>query len=193
MPTGSATPPLVGALGLLERAIGYTRTCLSLVTAEEMGRSTPCGRWDLRALLHHMDDSLAALQEAADVGYVDLAPGCGDAPVDIVGRLRTGACSLLGAWSRNDGAALVSVAGSPMTAGVLASTGALEVAVHGWDVARTCGVHRPLPPQLAEEMLDLVPLLVSDRDRPGRFAGPVDVPLLSPPGDRLIAYLGRHP
>ncbi|CAN5204050.1 maleylpyruvate isomerase family mycothiol-dependent enzyme [soil metagenome] len=192
MPNGAATAPLVGALGLLGRAIDYTRASLRLVTSEALTRPTPCRRWDLGALLRHMHDSLGTLHEAGAVGYVALEPA-EPGPGEIVSALRSRACDLLGAWSRNDGSELISVAGCPLTAGVLASTGALEVAVHGWDVARACGVRRPLPPELAAELLELVPLLVSDRDRPARFAAPVDVPPLAPAGDRLLAFLGRQP
>jgi uncharacterized protein (TIGR03086 family) len=194
MSTGPAAGALVGALGLFERAVGYTRASLQLVTLDRMANPTPCRGWDLRALLRHVDDSLAALQEAADVGYVGLDPDVtDDESADIVATLRTRVRSLLGAWTNNDGAALVSVAGRRLPASVLASTGALEIAVHGWDLAWACGHRRPLPPQLAEEMLGLVPLLVSDQDRPARFAAPVDVPPLAPPGDRLLAFLGRRP
>jgi uncharacterized protein (TIGR03086 family) len=198
MLTGPSPAPVVGALGLLERATGYTRTCLQLVTLEAMANRTPCRGWDLWLLLHHLDDSLAALQEAADVGYVDLDPdgdGCGNdrESADIGVRLRTRVSSLLGALSNNDGSTLVSVAGRPLTAGVLASTGALEIAVHGWDVARACGHPRPLPPRLAEELLELAPLLVSEQDRPARFATAVPVPPMASSGDQLLAFLRRRP
>jgi len=63
--------------------------------------------------------------------------------------------------------------------------------VHGWDVARACGVDRPLPAALAVELLDLLPLVVGDADRPRRFAEPVDVPLHARPSTRLLAALGR--
>jgi uncharacterized protein (TIGR03086 family) len=69
----------------------------------------------------------------------------------------------------------------------------VEIAVHGWDVAQACGRPRPIPPQLAEELLQLAPLLVTDADRPGRFAPPVAVPAGASPGDRLVAFLGRGP
>lgn len=197
MSIGPATASLVGAFGLLERAVGYTRSTLQLATSEELGRATPCPGWDLRALLLHLDDSLVALQEAADVGYVDPDPtaghGEGEPPGDISAMVRARTSSLLGAWSNRDGPSLVSVAGRPLTAELVASTGALEVAVHGWDVARACGNRRPVPPLLAEELLELVPLLVTDRDRPSQFAAPVDVPAQAAPGDRLVACLGRRP
>jgi hypothetical protein len=69
----------------------------------------------------------------------------------------------------------------------------VEVAVHGWDVARACGVDRPIPPALAGELLELCPLLVDDADRPGRFGPPADPSRWARPGDRLVAFLGRCP
>lgn len=130
-----------------------------------LGHATPCRGWDLRTLLVHLDDSLAALHEAADLGHVKL-----DRPGE---------------------AGAVSVAGSPLGSGIVAAAGALEVAVHGWDVARTCGGTRPLPPLLAQELLALAPLLVTDTDRATRFGQPVDIPAGASSSDRLLAHLGR--
>lgn len=204
MPTQTAAAAPADPLALLERAIGYTRPSLQLVTDEAMARPTPCRGWDLRALLCHLSDSLAALQEAVEIGYVDLHPARGtgptvagtvsaDGPRDLVATVRSRACSLLGAWTHSAGATLVSVAGRPLATDLLAGTGALEIAVHGWDVARACGGCRPLPPLLAEELLELAPLVVTDHDRPARFAAPVGLPSCAAPGDRLLAFLGRRP
>ena len=193
----SATPgPATAshALALLERAIGYTRASLHLVGYGDLGRPTPCRDWDLRALLSHMDDSLLALEEGADAGYVLLRPRRSEPPAaDPVASLRLRACALLGAWTNNGGAELVSVAGSPVAAEVLASAGALEIAVHGWDVARACGHDRPLPEPLAADLLEVAPRLVADGDRPARFAAAVDVPVSAGASARLLAFLGRDP
>lgn len=195
MPGERVAAPLIGGVTLLERAISYTLGSLRIVTPESMSRPTPCRDWDLRALLVHMDDSLAALQEAVDTGRVDLdaAAADGDPAAGPVAALRNRACRLLGAWATAGGHDAVSVAGHPLTTGVVTGTGAVEVAVHGWDVARACGSHRPIPSPLAEEMLELSPLFVTDADRPARFAAPVDVSPLASPADRLIAFLGRSP
>ena len=80
-----------------------------------------------------------------------------------------------------------------LTSPMVAAVGAIEIAVHGWDVARACGEHRPIPPLLAEELLDLAHLFVTPHDRPTRFAPPVPVAPFAPAQDHLLAYLGRHP
>jgi uncharacterized protein (TIGR03086 family) len=190
-----ATAASIGGITLLERAINYTLGSLHLVTPEAFARRTPCQAWNLRALLAHMNDSLLALSEAADLGRVDLDGPVDDRDptVDPVTRLRNNACQLLGAWTAAGPRQTVAIADWSLTAGILTSTGAIEVAVHGWDVARACGQDRPIPPSMAAELLELSQVIVTDDDRPGRFAAPVDVPPRADPGDRLVAFLGRHP
>jgi uncharacterized protein (TIGR03086 family) len=187
---------LSGGVALLERAVSYTLGQLHAVTAADLSRPTPCLPWDLRVLLLHMDDSLAALAEALDVRHVGPCPGPGYGPADsavsLVGALRDRACHLLGALA-GAGDDLVWVGGFPIPASVVTSAGAVDVAVHGWDVARACGRAGPIPEQLAVEMLEISPLLVSAADRPARFAAPVPVPAQASASDRLVAYLGRDP
>ena len=194
----SAPSPWSG-VELLDRAIAYTRGSLAVVTEDLMSAPTPCAGWDLRALLMHMDDSLVSLHEAGSVRRVrvDVPPA---APDDIVVSLRTRACQLLaeltadwvtgavGGESRD-----VLVDGRPVTSPVLTSAGALEVVVHGWDVAVSCGVPRPIPDDLAAALLRLSPVLVTDADRPARFGPELTAPPGASSGERLLAFLGRDP
>jgi uncharacterized protein (TIGR03086 family) len=187
----SAPAPLTGA-ALLERAVGYTRTSLRLVAGTDLSVATPCAGWSLLDLLVHMDDSLAAITEAAEIGYVDLVPVSPEPGVELVGRLRARACALVGAWTSHPGTGNALVADRSLRSDVLAAAGAVEIAVHGWDVARACGAHHPLPAALASELLEVVPWLVGPADRPARFGRPHAVPLHAGPGTRLLASLGRR-
>lgn len=202
-----ATASLTGGVALLERATNYALGCLHLVTPHALSNSTPCHGWDLRTLLRHMEASLTALLEAVEIGHVDLDPfeDVGDPTVDPVGidpteTLRDRACRLLGAWVNADGDSAgrgaghgtISIAGCSLATSIVTGAGALELAVHGWDIAQACGRHRPIPRSLAEEMFQLAPLFVTDADRPARFSPSVHVSPLADPGDRLIAFLGRH-
>jgi len=194
-PVSEDSVGVAGGVELLERALSYALGSLHLVTPPGMAHPTSCRHWDLRALLRHIDDSLIALHEAVASGHVDIeaSEDDRDPTVDPVLTLRNRACLLLGAWTNAAGPAVISIADQPLTTSIVAGAGALEIAVHGWDVARACGAYRPIPPALAEELLLLAPLLVADADRPAHFAAPVDVPSWSSPGDRLVAFLGRHP
>ena len=94
-------PPVLAGSALLERAVSYTRTSLQLVASTSPHAVTPCARWDLLALLRHMDDSLAAFTDAADIGYVDLVPVHQQDNVRrLVDSLKSRACALLAAFAQ---------------------------------------------------------------------------------------------
>ncbi|HEX3732273.1 MAG TPA: TIGR03086 family metal-binding protein [Mycobacteriales bacterium] len=181
---------------MLERSISYTLGCLHLVTPETMSAPTPCLGWDLRRLLQHMRDSLAALQEAADSGPIGLTPvpaadlsGCRE----LVATVRGEAGRLLGTWSGPRSDKDVLIAEMPLAACIVTGVGALELTTHAWDIARACRQDRPIPAALAEELLALVPLVVFDAERPARFAPQVAESSMANPSDRLLAFLGRQP
>ena len=76
---------------------------------------------------------------------------------------------------------------------MVAVTGAIEIAVHGWDISVACGARRPVPPGLAAVLLPIAPLLITPGTRPGLFADPVRLPGPACLGDQLVAFLGRQP
>ncbi|MGW3914266.1 TIGR03086 family metal-binding protein [Streptomyces sp. NPDC005070] len=178
---------------LLERSLAYASVGVAAVPRAGLRRPTPCAEWDLGELLHHLDDSVEALYEGVADGRVGLCPARPAADPVCAFRERAGA--LLGVCAAVSGAPPPdpAVGDRSLGAGLLVAVGALEIAVHGWDVARACGRARPIPSALALELLPLAHLVVTDADRGVRFAGPVDAPPGTPPGDRLLAFLGRHP
>ena len=206
------TDPPSGAIALLAGAISYALGVCALVRPEEMTLPTPCADWDLGALLAHLSDSMADLEIAIRTGCLDLERPPGQADGDPVETLRDRAAQLLcAAYGYGAPGPLVVVGGLPLPAGLVVCTGAVEIAVHGWDVSAALGgsgrggagrggdgrggdgrgAVRPIPAVLATRMLPLGPLLVASRE--GLFAVPVEVPAQASPGDRLVGYLGRRP
>lgn len=201
-----------GALTLLAGAIGYALGACARVTPGEMALPTPCPEWDLRTLLAHLVTSMADLESGLRTGSLDLdlaepaaiadpvtpghppAPGSpwDGVPGGPVEVLRDQAANLLCAcYDHHDAGRPVRVGGLPLPVFIVASTGAVEIAVHGWDVAAARGHREDIPPGLATRMLGMCPLLVESRE--GLFAPPVEVSPQASPGDRLVAYLGRKP
>ena len=109
---GGSPTALLAGVAVLERAIAYALGSLALVTPPLLARPTPCVRWDLRDLLHHLNDSMAALQEAAETGRVAICPA---ADVNaVIPMVRDRAVRLLGAWANASAALTVRVeAGAP--------------------------------------------------------------------------------
>jgi uncharacterized protein (TIGR03086 family) len=188
---------MLDQMGLLERAIGYALGSVAAVAPRLLSRPTPCSEWDLEALLGHVNDSLAALCEGIDTGRIGPDPAADDGhglAGDLAATFRDRARRLLGAWSsagRHD--QLIAVVDRPLPASVVAGTGAVELAVHGWDISWACGQHRPIPPTLASDLLTICPLLVTPATRHPQFGAPVAVSPLASASDRLVAFLGRRP
>ena len=183
---------LPGAIGLLAGAVSYMLGVCAPLGPGEMALPTPCPHWDLAMLLGHLCESMADLEAALRTGRLELDEQASRAGGDPVEALRDGAAQLLCAGYCYGGPeCFVAMAGLPMPAGLVACTGAVEIAVHGWDVAVARGGGHPIPAALATRLLRLSPLLVAGRE--GLFAVPVEVPAQASPGDRLVSYLGRHP
>jgi uncharacterized protein (TIGR03086 family) len=190
-------PELDGpAWGLLAVAVGYALRAAGPVTPELMSHPTPCQGWDVRMLLRHAAESLAALREGVCAGQVGLHAGPESAGVldNPAAEFRTRAVALLGACDSAAGPyPLISVAGRCLPLGLAAGVGALEIAVHGWDISRACGQREPVPGPLATRLLEISPLLVPRDGRDPLFAAPVPVRPGGCLSDRLAAWLGRDP
>jgi uncharacterized protein (TIGR03086 family) len=184
-----------GAIALLAGAIGYALSVCAMIAPWEMSLPTPCTEWDLSALLDHLSESMADLEAGIRTGHLGQAAENARAtarPPDPVEVLRDRAAELLcAAYAFGGPGRFVAVGGLPIPAGLVACTGAIEIAVHGWDVSAARGHGSSIPPALATRMLGLCPLLVTGRE--GLFAVPVSVPAQASPCDRLVGYLGRAP
>ena len=188
-----------GWLALLKRAAGFALICAGDVTPGELANPTPCDRWDLRALLAHCSDSALVLREAIGSGCVgppltDARPGSGPrrcqdpaAVFRAEARMLLDACALAGAQRQ------VEVGDRHLAIAIVAATGAIELAVHGWDISVACGAGRAIPPLLAADLLAVTPVVVTEATRPGLFGDGVRVAPLACPGDKLVALLGRTP
>ncbi len=178
----------IAAVELLERSIGYTRGALTDVTPDLLEAPTPCAGWRLRDLLDHMADSLDAFTEASG-GLLPIRATCvRGTHVEV---LREKACALLGAWtSPAAGTVLLEGGRGQLDARVLLRAGALEIALHGWDVAQATGHGVPLPEELARALTPVAHGLVSDEDRGVRFAPPLP-PAPNDASDSLLGFCGR--
>jgi uncharacterized protein (TIGR03086 family) len=174
---------------LLASAVSYALKAAALATPRDMSRATPCAEWDLDRLLRHLADSMAALDEALGTGCLDSsapAPAQGD-PVELLrDRAADLLCTMFTARKR-----LIEVSGLPVPHGLVTGAGAIEIAVHGWDIYIACGRGRAVPAAIARPLIQLFPQVITVRT--GLFDGPFAVPPCASPGDRLVAYLGRDP
>ena len=187
---GPVRPP--GAAEMLERALVYSRAALGSVRPEDLALPTPCPGWSLARLLRHMDDSLAAMADAASAPHLSLAPASSPREAAApVARPRRRACTLVGRWGAAD-AGTVGFGGLAVEREALGRVGALEITLHGWDVAQACGPALPLPPVLAMDLWPVARDHLGAADLPCRVGAELQVADAATPQQRLLALSGRR-
>lgn len=160
---------------LLDQAVSYAARSVLDVTPALLPRPTPCKGWNLEMLLRHASDSLAALHEGTVTGHVSLIPAAPDhglaaSPARIIWEQ---AHRLLAARAATDRCQVLDIGDLPLPAIAIECAGAIEIAVHGWDISQACGQGRPIPDALASKLLTVAPLLIPESGRHPLFSPPV--------------------
>jgi len=178
---------------------GFTER-LSQIRPDQWGAPTPCAEWDVRSLLNHVIGTLW-LAEALFTGQAPrypMAPGGlpaadvgGDDPVAAYAEASAAALAAAGA-----GDALTRVHATPlgdMPGPVLAGFTTLDMAVHGWDLARATGQPTDLDGRLAAHVLGFAEQALTPDTRAPGIGPALPVPADAPVTQRLAAFLGRQP
>ena len=187
----TASPP--ASVAVLDSAVTWTHSCLQLARTSDLTAPTPCRDWDLGQLLAHMEDALEALGEAAALGRVRVSDlGQRPDPGRTIDRIVQRACATRAAWLHRLTSAPVGVGDLSLGRDTLAMVGALEITVHGWDVAQAVGSNRRIPEDLAVRLYDAALAVVTPDERGTRFAEAVLVSADAPISTRLLAHLGRR-
>jgi len=180
------------AVDLVRRAACYALATLDEVSPPLLSRPTPCREWDLRMLLVHASESVSAIDEGIVGGRVALYPAEWVDTDDPTAGFRASVSHLLADWVHPERCPyVIEIADHVIAAPALAGVAAVELAVHGWDISQAIGQRRPIPPDLAADLLAVSEHLLPDTNRQPLFADPVTVSASAGSSERLLAYLGR--
>jgi uncharacterized protein (TIGR03086 family) len=156
---------------------------------------TPCEEWDVRDLVNHLVSEqlwaphLLAGETLEEVGDRYEGDVLGDDPVATWERASRQAREAFLRPGALDGTVHTSMGELPASEYTQQMT--IDLAIHGWDLARAVGAEERLDRQLVQELFEVweprQPLLASS----GVFAPPVDVPEDADVQVRLLAVLGR--
>jgi uncharacterized protein (TIGR03086 family) len=169
------------------------------VSPDAFSAPTPCPDWDVRALLNHLVGTLREFEarfsgqepgDRADL-LADKGDLLGDDHVEAYREAAQAVFALIrpeGALDRKYPTPVGDLPGS-----LLAETAVLDLAVHGWDLAKATGQDTHIDEPLADHALVFAEGFITDQMRASVY-GPV-VPIVdnAPAGDRLVAFLGRQP
>jgi uncharacterized protein (TIGR03086 family) len=177
----------------IERATDFAAGKVKGVNLDDLGKSTPCSEFDVRALLNHMIGGLEMLKVAAQGGKATVPEGdqVGSDPGAAYAERRTAFLDALrgdGVLERNWEMPFGSLPGSMM-----AGIAFMEHVTHGWDVATATGQDTAIPADLVAECAETVAPMDAMLRMPGVCGPAVNVPDSASAQDKLIAFMGRQP
>jgi uncharacterized protein (TIGR03086 family) len=168
---------------------------VSGVQRDQFGDSTPCADWDVKALLNHtiavvtMFDGAARGEDFEGSHFAEDNVGSDagasyEAAADKLHAALTAPGVIDATWSMPFGAV-------PGNAAVGFAT--LEVAQHGWDVAKATGQTPDFDEAVTEVALAAAQAAPAEFVRtPGVFGPEANCPESAPLADRLAAFMGRQ-
>jgi uncharacterized protein (TIGR03086 family) len=183
----------------MQQACAATDRIIERITAEQLDLPTPCSDWNVGALLGHVVGTLSLGAALLSDSTPTVAMGPGDVPAgdvlegDALKSYRVGVEALLvaasgGAHDRPHATPLGEMPGM-----VLGGFTTLDIAVHGWDLAKATGQPAALDEDLAAAVLEFACQTITADSRAPRIGPEVSAPEHASSLDRLVAFLGRQP
>ena len=174
-------------LDLLRRALDQMHGLIAAVTPEQRSAPTPCGDWDVSALVDHILYGLDQYTAVARGEKPDWGTPHPPFQGDRVAGFRAKADTLLDTWRAG-----------PEDRLAQADMQVTEQAVHGWDLASAIGhPEATLDAGVAEYALQFGRAMLKPEWRgPGgnnAFGDEVPVPDDAPVYERLAGWFGRDP
>ncbi|MBW0104731.1 TIGR03086 family metal-binding protein [Pseudonocardia sp. KRD291] len=191
----SAAPVTAQLIG--DAAAPHT-VVVDAVAGRRLDAPTPCAQWDVRALVRHLlywTPVLAATGRrevpappAPDESAVEVDDGWPDA-------LAASRAQLVAVWSDPSAwTGTVSMGGpDELPASMIGGMVLGELVLHGWDLARSAGLHPRWPDGVLDGALAAVGAMAEQGRGMGVFADAVPVPPDAPTLDRVVALSGRDP
>ncbi|WP_419993836.1 TIGR03086 family metal-binding protein [Streptomyces boninensis] len=192
------TQPVPDPRPLFAQAVDQAEQQIAAVRPTELGLSTPCDDYDLRALLGHM---LAVLRKLARAGAGEDAREVGDviegiADTDWLKAFTETRAEVEAIWADDTLLdRMVTLPWGTMPGRAVVDAYTHEFTVHSWDVAHATGRLNDLDPSLAIQALNAFTEYAppESRSEEGKFGPVIEVPDDADPYTRLAAYMGRRP
>ncbi|WP_328536551.1 TIGR03086 family metal-binding protein [Streptomyces sp. NBC_00344] len=182
---------------LFERAAEQFAALLKTVPVARLDDPTPCGDYDVRALISHVVGATHRFAHIGEGGHFAEVPARMDGvPDDGWGTAYGSAMRRASAaWAVDERLdATVSVPWGDIPGRAAVGGYLMETVTHTWDLTRALAHPLPLDPELADAVLPLARQVLPAARRGGDvpFGPVVSVPEDADVYDRLAAWLGRE-
>jgi uncharacterized protein (TIGR03086 family) len=181
-------------ISVFQRAVDQTGQIVASVKPDQLGASTPCSDWDVRALLNHTIAAVQAFDTAARGAPFDGSVfGRDNVGEDAAAAYEASAGNLRDALAKPGVIdAMWEMPFGSVPGMMAASFATLELAQHGWDVARATGQQPDFDAEVTETALAAARMAHAEQVRVAGVFGPeAECPAGAPPHDQLAAFVGR--
>ena len=179
-----------------EQALDATAVLVDGVEPRQMDLQTPCDGWNVRELLNHIVSGnfwaaeLAAGKTIDEVGdRLDGDTLGDDAPAAYRESARQAAAAFNAPGAMD---APCAVSYGPVPGSVYCGHRIVDVAIHGWDLAKATGQDTTIDPELVDAIAAIVAPQIDMLSGSGMFGTTVVVAPDADPQTRLLSQLGRH-
>ena len=186
----------------LRDAVGPTCAAVAAAVTDppdvDLNGPTPCTDFDVRSLVEHFVGTSGAMARLGHHEPLDAQDpwggGAGAAEGDWPARLRGNLDAIADGWSREEAwQGDAEVGGSAMPRPMLGEMALVEVAMHGWDLARALGRTVELEPDVAEAVDEAVASSAELGRQMGAYGPEVRVDDGATGLDRALGKAGRDP
>jgi uncharacterized protein (TIGR03086 family) len=162
----------------------------------DLSGPTPCDGFDLAGLVEHAVGTTGAMARlGAGLPLEEENPwGGGSAEGDWGARLRENLDAISEGWSNEERwQGSVQAGANEMPATMVGEMALVEVAVHGWDLARALHRELAVPDDVATDILAAVEPTAELGRKMGAYGPVVEPPEGASPFERALAATGRNP
>lgn len=182
-------------LSLLRQVVPATSRVIAAIVDDQWSTPTPCEGMTVHELAAHLVGGLEQFGDAAEGLPTDVTATTEVEPGDVSVRFDAAADRMLIGWSAPGvGETVYPMPWGDTPGTMLIGFMVIEVATHGWDLARAIGQNLGLADDVAGSVLELAQSYDDESIRvPGMFAPIVAASEDASTVDKLAAFLGRDP
>jgi uncharacterized protein (TIGR03086 family) len=178
-----------------------TDRVVAAITADHYDLPTPCTDWNVKQLANHLIATLHLGRALLSDEIPTVHSGPGQVPAedlvgdDLLGAYQDGVEVLVAATTRDAVSRVHVTPLGEMPGAGLAGFTALDVFVHGWDLAKATGQSTVLDTGLADLMFAFARQAINDESgtRAPLIGPEIATTTAADATSRLVAYLGRQP
>ena len=184
--TEQSTPNPVELHG---EAVKNTRQIIANVKSDQMSASTPCGEWDVKALIDHIIQGTMVF--AGTLAGEEPGTAGGGSPAEVY---RSSAEKVLEeAMKPGEMEKKYETPFGEMSGGEFMFGAFMDNLVHGWDLAKATGQNTDLNEGHAQAVFEAFAPMMDGMRQGGAFGPEVSVPEDAGVQHRMLGMMGRQP